>query len=181
MSKVRKSWDSTQVWVQRLNPYPQCCRRPGTGRGQTSTNLKHLGIWHCRSDPSPWPPSPRAHLPLGQRTWALMGPRSCGNQYFFSPKAQLWEAHSRCFMRWDAWHPSTMGGAHGRCSASTQVWNGAGHTVGPQETPPGAQALLCVHPCADGLGLAHLGLTPSMPHVTSSKNLSLPRPQFPHL
>lgn len=129
----------------------------------------------------PLPPAPRAHLPLGQRTWALMGPRGCGNQYFFSPKAQLWEAHSRCFMRWDAWHPSTMGGAHGRCSASTQVWNGAGHTVGPQETPPGAQALLCVHPCADGLGLAHLGLTPSMPHVTSSKNLSLPRPQFPHL
>lgn len=39
-----------------------------------------------------------------------MGPRGCGNQYFFSPKAQLWEAHSRCFMRWDAWHPSTMGG-----------------------------------------------------------------------
>lgn len=41
-----------------------------------------------------------------------MGPRGCGNQYFFSPKAQLWEAHSRCFMRWDTWHPSTMGGGH---------------------------------------------------------------------
>lgn len=47
--RSKRAGTGTKVWVQRMSPYPQCCRRPGVAQGwgrrngQVATNLKRPG------------------------------------------------------------------------------------------------------------------------------------------